>query len=94
MHYKSEEVKNMKAAEIRRILAHYIEDIQPRVFGKNITDDLLSAIQNKSMDICKYAKSLMADELIIANKTGDYRIHDMLQYLRQVDRHVKKNKTI
>lgn len=94
MHYKAEEVKNMKAAEIRQVLGQYIVDVLPKAYGKVIAEELLTAIRNKSMEQSVEAKLFMAAEREIAEQTGDYRIHDMIQYLRQVDRQVKKHKTI
>lgn len=92
MQYHSEEVKVMRAAEIRKVLAAYIEDVQPNAFGEVITDKLLTAIRTKSTDISRTMKLFMGAELNIAKQTGDYRIHDMIQKLRQIDRHVTKDK--
>lgn len=92
MQYKSEEVKHMKAAEIRDTLSDYIIAVQPKTYSEVITDKLLTAIEHKSADISQTMRWFMSTELIIAKQTNDYRIHDMIQYLRQVDRHVKKGK--
>lgn len=90
--YYTEEVKRMKVAEVRKQLAEYIIAVQPRTRLELLTDKLLTAIQYKSADISQAMKVFMAAELIIARETGEYRFRDMIQKLRQVDRHVKKNK--
>lgn len=92
MQHYTEEVKAMTAAEIREALAAYIEDVQPNAFGEVVTDKLLTAIRTKSADISRTMKLFMAAELNIAKQTDDYRIHDMIQKLRQIDRHVTKGK--
>lgn len=84
MQYKSDIVKNMGAAQIRVELAQYIIDVQPNAFGEVITDKLLTAIKAKSTDISQPMKLFMGSETNLARQTGDYRIHDMIQYLRQV----------
>lgn len=92
MQYKSGIVKTMRAAEIREELVKHIEAVQPNAFGEVITDTLITAIRTKSTDISQPMRLFMGAETQIANQTGDYRIHDMIQYLRQVDRHVTRNK--
>lgn len=90
--YYTEEVKRMRAAEIREELAAYIVAVQPRTYMELLTDKLLIAIEHKSADISQAMKVFMAAELRVAHETGDYRIRDMIQKLRQVDRHVTKGK--
>ncbi len=92
MHYKAQEVKGMKAAEVRETLCEYIEAVQPNCGGEVVTETLIKVIRAKSTDISPTAKWFMVQERLIAEKNKDYRIHDMLQYLRQVDRQVKRNK--
>ncbi len=92
MHYKAKEIKGMKAAEVREVLAQYIIDVQPNAYGEVITEKLLTAIKTRSADISVAMKLFMVSERLIADQTKDYRIHDMIEHLRQVDRHVKKGK--
>ena len=68
MHYKAEEVKNMKAAEIRQVLGQYIVDVLPKAYGKVIAEELLTAIRNKSMEQSVEAKLFMAAEREIAEQ--------------------------
>ena len=51
MHYKAKEVKGMKVAEVREVLAQYIIDVQPNAYGEVITEKLLTAIRTRSSDI-------------------------------------------
>ncbi len=92
MYYKAKEVKGMKAAEVRIILAQYIIDVQPNAYGEVITEKLLTEIRTRSTDILQSMKLFLTSERLIADRNKDYRIHDMIEYLRQVDRHVKRNK--
>lgn len=93
MHTILDDVKKMPIAEIRETLRQYIEDVQPKLYTELLTDRLLTAIETKSADISQAMKIFMAAELNIANQTGDYHIHDMVQKLRQYDRFAsKKNK--
>ena len=48
MHYKAKEVKGMKVAEVREVLAQYIIDVQPNAYGEVITEKLLTAIRTRS----------------------------------------------
>lgn len=90
--YHTEEIKRMKVADIRVELAAYIVAVQPRTYLELLTDKLLIAIEHKSADISQAMRVFMAAELRVAQETGDYRIKDMIQKLRQVDRHVTRNK--
>ena len=92
MHYKAQEEKGMKAAEIRNIICDYIEAVQPNFDGVVVTETLIKVVRAKSTDVSPSAKRFMEQERLIAEETKDYRIHDMILYLRQVDRSVKKGK--
>ena len=92
MHYKAQEVKGMKAAEVRNIICDYIEAVQPNFDGVVVTETLIKVVRAKSTDASPSAKRFMEQERLIAEETKDYRIHDMILYLRQVDRSVKKGK--
>ena len=92
MHYKAQEVKGMKAAEVRNIICDYIEAIQPNFDGVVVTETPIKVVRAKSTDVSPSAKRFMEQERLIAEETKDYRIHDMILYLRQVDRSVKKGK--
>ena len=87
MHYKAQEVKGIKAAEVRETLLEYIDAVQPNCGG-----ELKKAILARSADISETMRWFLVQERLIADKNKDYRIHDMIEYLRQVDRHVKKGK--
>ena len=94
MHYKAPEVKGMKAAEVRLQIIDYIEAVQP-VLGKTVlTDTLIQAVRTRSTDKSDEMRWFMTSERLIADETKDYRIHDMILYLRQVDRHVKRKDKI
>ncbi len=92
MQYYTEEIKKMRVAEVREQLAEYIIAVQPRTRLELLTEKLLIAIEHKSADVSQAMKVFMAAELNIARETGEYRFRDMIQKLRQVDRHVKKDK--
>ncbi len=92
MHYKAQEVKGIKAAEVRETLLEYIDAVQPNCGGEVVTEKLKKAILARSADISETMRSFLVQERLIADKNKDYRIHDMIEYLRQVDRHVKKGK--
>ena len=91
MQYKAKEVKGMKAAEIRNTICDYVEAVQPNFDGVVVTETLIKVIRAKSTDISPTAKRFMEQERLIAEENGDFRIHDMILYLRQVDRQVKRN---
>lgn len=90
--YHTDEIKRMPVAQVREQLAAYIEAVQPRTYLELLTDKLLIAIEHKSADISQAMRVFMAAELRVAKETGDYRIKDMIQKLRQIDRHVTRNK--
>ena len=92
MHYKAQEVKGIKAAEVRETLLEYIDAVQPNFDGVVVTETLIKVVRAKSTDVSPSAKRFMEQERLIAEETKDYRIHDMILYLRQVDRSVKKGK--
>ena len=92
MQYYTEEIKKMRVAEVREQLAEYIIAVQPRTRLELLTEKLLIAIEHKSADVSQAMKVFMAAELNIARETGEYHFRDMIQKLRQVDRHVKKDK--
>ncbi len=92
MHYKAKEVKGMKAAVIRETLLEYIEAVQPNCGGEVVTEKLMNAVRARSTDISETMRWFLVQERLIAEQNGDYRIHDMIEYLRQVDRFVKKGK--
>ncbi len=92
MHYKAQEVKGIKAAEVRETLLEYIDAVQPNCGGEVVTEKLKKAILARSADISETMRWFLVQERLIADKNKDYRIHDMIEYLRQVDRHVKKGK--
>lgn len=84
--YKTDCYKGKSANQIREELKQYILDVEPNNGSEILTDRLLEDLRKRKVDKSPVWKEFFRNETQIAQETGSWEIHDLIQRLRQLDR--------